>query len=150
VRRLHRAVLSRREALLFEAGVKLGGVFHQYLGIPVSRRTAPGLARTIERAVALQPFVVAVRASIDPEQGGPVGRGRFAYRYLTAAMLDVRVRLKDGADEVEARLAHRVDLRYPLMSVERVGRPRGGTRSRARRPARTSGRSRRRTWPSGG
>jgi dihydroneopterin aldolase len=119
---IHRADLSRREALLFEAGVKLGGVFHQYLGIPVTPRTAPGVARTIERAVALQPYVVRVRVRIDPARGGPVGSGKFAYRYLTAEMLDVRVRLRDGPEEVEARLAHRADLRYPLMSVTRARR----------------------------
>jgi dihydroneopterin aldolase len=126
---IHPARLSRREALLFEAGVKLGGVFHQYLGIPVSRGTAAGVARTIERAVALQPYVVRVRARVDVGKGGPLGRGRFAYRYLTAEMLDVSVRLRDGPDEVEARLAHRPDLRYPLMRVERA------VRARRRRPA---------------
>jgi hypothetical protein len=131
VPQIHRAALSRREALLFEAGVKLGGVFHQYLGIPVSPRTAPGIARTIERAVALQPYVVEVRAKIDPGRGGALGEGKFAYRYLTAEMLDVTVRLRDGSEEVEARLAHRRDLRYPLMSVVRVR----NTASR-RRPAR--------------
>src|SRR5271170_6782081 len=130
---LHRARLSRREALLFEAGVKLGGVFHQYLGIPVSPRTAAGIARTIERAVALQPYVVDVRAKVDPRRGGPLGRGRFAYRYLTAEMLDVTVRLRDGPEEVEARLAHRPDLRSPLMSVVRVRR--AGTSAAARRRA---------------
>jgi|ERR1700691_3268420 hypothetical protein len=125
--RIHRASLSRREALLFEAGVKLGGVFHQYLGIPVSTRTAAGIARTIEQAVTLQPYVVSVRARVDPRRGGPLGRGRFAYRYLTAEMLDVQVTLRDGAEVVEARLRNRPDLRYPLMSVERVS-------ARTRRP----------------
>jgi len=120
--RVHRAHLSRREALLFEAGVKLGGIFHQYFGMPISERTAAATARTIERAVALQPYVVEVRATIDPARGGPLGKGRFAYRYLTPEMVDVRVRLRDGPEEVEARLAHRPELRYPLMSVDRVGR----------------------------
>lgn len=150
-RPIHAADLSRREALLFEAGVKLGGLFHQYFGTPVSARTAAGLARTIERAVALQPYVVGVRATIDPARGGPLGRGRFAYRYLTPEMIDVTVRLRDGTEEVEARLAHRPDLRYPLMSVVRVGRraPETAIRS-ARRSVRTRGRSRRRTSPSAG
>jgi dihydroneopterin aldolase len=146
---IHRARLSRREALLFEAGVKLGGVFHQYLGIPVSRRTAAGIGRTIAAAVRLQPYVVAVRATVDPDRGGPIGTGRFGYRYLTAEMLDVTVRLRDGDEEVEARLAHRPDLRYPLMSVTRV---RGSARPTpsAARPARRRGRSARRTSRSGG
>lgn len=120
-RPIHAAGLSPREALLFEAGVKLGGVFHQYLGTPVTSSTAAGLSRTIESAVGLQPYVAEVRVTIRPSRGGPAGRGRFAYRYLTAEMLDVRVRLVDGPVEVAARLVHRPDLRYPLMSVERVG-----------------------------
>jgi dihydroneopterin aldolase len=113
----HRAALTAREALLFEAGVKLGGVFHQYIGMPVSRETADGLARTIEEAVRLQPFVTDVLVRIDPEHGGPVGDGRFAYRYLTPEMMRVEVKLQDGRTTVVAALDHRVDLRYPLMSV---------------------------------
>jgi dihydroneopterin aldolase len=128
----HPARISHREALLFEAGVKLGGVFHQYLGMPVSPRTAPALARAIESAVGLQPFVRSVRVRVNPERGGPVGRGKFAYRYLTAEMLEVAVELVDGPLLVEARLKHRPDLHYPLMSVVRVG-PARARRRRARR-----------------
>ncbi|HXY46835.1 MAG TPA: dihydroneopterin aldolase family protein [Thermoplasmata archaeon] len=117
----HTAVLTRREALLFEAGIKLGGVFHQYLGTPVSPRTAPALARAIEAAVGLQPFVRSVRVRIDPRRAGRPGRGRFAYQYLTAEMLDVTVGLVDGPLSVEARLKYRPELRYPLMSVARIG-----------------------------
>ena len=113
--------LSRREALLFEAGIKLGGVFHQYLGIPVTRRTAPALARAIAAAIELQPYVRSARVRIDVAAAGPAGRGRFAYRYLTPEMLDVAVELADGPVSVRARLRHRRDLRYPLMRVERIG-----------------------------
>ncbi len=134
----HRAPLTPREALLFEAGVKLGGVFHQYLGTPVSASTALGLGRTIERAVGLQPFVRRVRVRIRPGRGGPVGQGRFAYRYLTAEMLEVRVRLVDGPITVEARLEPRPDLRYPLMSVDRVVAARARRRPRTAHP-RTAG-----------
>jgi len=112
--------LTRREALLFEAGIKLGGIFHQYLGVPVSRATAAGLARTIERAVALQPYVTRVEVRIVPARGGRTGVGRFAYRYLTPTMLDATVTLSDGAVSVAARLAHSAALRYPLMRVVAV------------------------------
>ena len=113
----HDAALTPREALLFEAGVKLGGVFHQYIGMPVSAQTSEGLARTIEAAVRLQPFVREVRVSIDVERGGPLGEGRFAYRYLAPEMLVVQVTLQDGATTVVAAMDHRPDLRYPLMRV---------------------------------
>lgn len=117
-RSVQRVALTSREALLFEAGIKLGGIFHQYLGIPVSRRTAAALARSIEAAVALQPFVTRVRVRIVPARGGAVGRGRFGYRYVTAEMLDAQVTLADGTTRVVARLSYRPDLRYPLMRVE--------------------------------
>lgn len=139
---IHAAVLSRREALLFEAGIKLGGVFHQYLGTPVSPRTAPALSRAIEAAVGLQPFVRSVRVRIDPHRAGAPGRGRFAYHYLTAEMLDVTVELVDGPLAVVARLKHRPELRYPLMSVVRVGRRRGIGRARSAGGSRSRSRAR--------
>ena len=117
---LHRARLTPREALLFEAGVKLGGLFHQYLGIPVTPQTAPGLSRIIERAVALQPFVTQARVTIRPEAGRRPGQGPFAYRYLTGEMLDATITLAHGGIRVSARLRHERSLRYPLMRVERV------------------------------
>lgn len=125
--------LTDRETLLFEAGIKLGGVFHQYLGIPVDARSAPALARTIERAIQLQPFVRTARVLIDADRGPPMGRGRFAYRYLTPEMLRVTVRVARGRYEVEARLEHRPDLRYPLMSVTSVRPPSPRTRTASRR-----------------
>jgi len=138
-----RAALSRRETLLFEAGIKLGGVFHQYLGIPVSARTAESLARAIEAAVGLQPYVERVSVRIRPERGGPLGRGRYAYRYLVPEMLDVSVVLAHGSMQVEANLHHREDLRYPLMRVVRVAAT-GARRDPPRRGgSRVTGRSRR-------
>jgi hypothetical protein len=113
----HKAPLSAKEALLFEAGVKLGGVFHQYVGMPVAPETAEGLARTIERAVRLQPFVTDVRVRIDPTRGPPAGEGRFGYQYLSPEMLSVVVTLHDQNTTVVASLDHRPELRYTLMSV---------------------------------
>ncbi|MCI4349165.1 MAG: dihydroneopterin aldolase family protein [Thermoplasmata archaeon] len=141
--------LSPREVLLFEAGIKLGGVFHQYLGTPVVARTARGLARTIEAAVGLQPYVRSVRVRIDPDRGGPVGRGRMAYRYLNAEMLTVTVHLAHGNERVTATLIPREDLHYPLMSVASAGASVGRTRS-VSRSKRTARRSARRTGSSAG
>jgi hypothetical protein len=109
--------LTPRERLLFEVGIKLGGIFHQYLGIPVTPRTAPALSRSIEQAVALQPFVREVRVKIDPARGGPVGRGRYGYRYLTAEMVRARVTVGEGHHRVVAELSPDRRLRYPLMKV---------------------------------
>ncbi len=133
-RRVHRVALTPREALLFEAGIKLGGIFHQYLGIPVAARTARALERTIETAVGLQPYVAAVRVRLRLGRRART-RGRFSYRYVTAEMLDVRVLLRDGRHRVSARLSYRPELDYPLMRVEEV-HPAAPTGRAARPPRR--------------
>ena len=106
--------------------------------MPVSSKTSDGLARTVERAVMLQPFVTDVRVRIDPEQGPTEGKGRFAYRYLTPEMLRVEVTLQDGTTTVVASLYHRADLNYPLMSVLTVdsAAAEGSSRTRHRTGAR--------------
>jgi dihydroneopterin aldolase len=108
---------SDREQALFEAGIKLGGLFHQFIGVPVSSATAPRLARAIEEAVSLQPFVRAVRVKLRPDRGGPHGTGRFGYHYLTAPMIHATIELRVGQATVVAELAFEEALRYPLMRV---------------------------------
>jgi dihydroneopterin aldolase len=127
---IHRARLTEREALLFEAGIKLGGVFHQYLGTPVDSRTASGLAHTIESAVALQPYVERARVTIRPPKRRRTDTGRFDYHYLKPEMIRVTLWLRSGSTEVRARLEFRHDLEYPLMSVLAVRR----VPARTRRP----------------
>ncbi len=111
-------LVSDREQALFEAGIKLGGLFHQFIGTPVSPRTSRGLAQAIEAAVGLQPFVGSVRVSIDPLRGGRTGAGRFGYRYLTAEMIEARLEVRVGGSTVRAHLSYREDLHYPLMRAE--------------------------------
>jgi hypothetical protein len=108
---------SDREQALFEVGIKLGGLFHQYIGVPVAGKTAKSLEKAIEEAIGLQPYVKEVHVKIDPEMGGPVGKGRLAYRYLTAQMLTAEISVEVGGARVKAVLSFRDDLNYPLMRV---------------------------------
>lgn len=110
-------LVSDREQALFEVGIKLGGLFHQFIGVPVSPRTAGLLARSIEQAVGLQPFVERARVRLHLERAGRGGTGRFGYHYLTAPMIEAEVRVRVGKARVRAQLSFREDLRYPLMRV---------------------------------
>jgi len=112
---------SDREQALFEVGIKLGGLFHQYIGVPVAGKTAKSLEKAIEDAVGLQPYVKEVHVRIDPEMGGPVGSGRHGYRYLTAQMLLAEITVEVGGAKVKAMLRFREDLNYPLMRVVMEG-----------------------------
>ncbi len=123
-----------RDQALFEAGIKLGGLFHQFIGVPVAPKTAPSLARAIEEAVGLQPFVRQVRVRISPGAEGKGGTGRFGYHYLTAKMIDAVIEVRVGASTVRARLAFRKELNYPLMEVlAATGEARSPPRRRSQR-----------------
>jgi hypothetical protein len=109
---------SDREQALFEAGIKLGGIFHQFIGVPVSKKTAGTLERAIEAAVGLQPFITKVSVAVRPPPTH--GSGRFAYHYLTADMLHASITVQVGGATVTATLSFRQDLNYPLMKVDRI------------------------------
>src|SRR5216117_64442 len=75
-----------RDRAAFEAGIKLGSILHQYVGVPLTRKNAASLERAIEAATRVQPLVEDVKVRIDRKRlrlrgpyrydshGGPVAR----------------------------------------------------------------------------
>ena len=57
----------------FEAGIKLGGIFHQFVGTPLDDSNREALETAIRKSVAVQPFVESASVRIRP---GPASRGR--------------------------------------------------------------------------
>ncbi len=110
---------SDRDNALFEAGIKLGALYHQFIGTPVSTETAEMLERAIERSVALQPWVNSVEVSIDREKVSEI-ENQFKYCELSGMMLDVKVVVLYGQVEVHARLKYEDEMDYPLMRVEKI------------------------------
>jgi len=110
---------SDRERAVFEAGVKLGSVYHQYVGTPLNRRGVRALERAIEAGMRAQPSVASARVRIDPVA---LRRGTTAMGYasLSGEMLDVTVTTRVGRAIAVARLRYVPALRYPAMVVERV------------------------------
>ncbi|MFQ5918774.1 MAG: dihydroneopterin aldolase family protein [Thermoplasmata archaeon] len=103
------------ERAAFEAGIKLGSMYHQYVGAPVSPENADLLARAIEAGARLQPFVEEVRVRIDPVGTG--ASGAFPYRSLTGKMLNIEVRVRYREVIAVAAMRYERDLRYPLMRI---------------------------------
>ena len=111
--------ITDRDNALFEAGIKLGALYHQFIGTPVSPGTAESLETAIKECVSLQPFVRFVTARIDREKV----RARvneFNYCELRGDMLDVTVVVRYEAVEARVRLKYDEALDYPLMRIEEV------------------------------
>ncbi len=111
-----------RDRAVFEAGIKLGSIYHQYVGAPLTRATAGDLERAIESATRVQPMVEDVRVRIDRKRLR--ARGPYKYVSLSDEMLNAEVTVKVGGARVTAVLRYVPELDYPLMYLKDV---RGGS-----------------------
>ncbi|AWB26341.1 dihydroneopterin aldolase family protein [Halococcoides cellulosivorans] len=105
------------ESACFEAGIKLGALYHQFAGTPISPASADDLARAIESAIANQPFCEGVTIDIDDEA---VARAttEWGYTEFTGDFATVEVEIVTDETRVIARMADEDG--YPRMRVERV------------------------------
>lgn len=100
----------------FELGIKLGAIFHQFIGTPVSLENAKMIERTMESCLRLQPYVVNSYVNIDRVK--LVEKlSKFNYTSLSEDMLYVRVKVKVGDTKVEGELEWDEELKYPLMRL---------------------------------
>ncbi len=105
------------EEAAFEAGIKLGALFHQFIGAPVAEKNAEILERAMESCMLLQPYVVEAEVRINREKLKKTSA--FGYTSLMPDMLEVRVVVRVGEVEVGAVLEWDDELNYPLMKLIR-------------------------------
>ncbi len=106
---------TARERAAFEAGIKLGALYHQWVGAPVSAETAESLERAIEKSVALQPHVLEVKVRLERALMAP---NRFGYSELRGEMLHVLV--TTGVEDARCTAALSPEEGYPLMKILRI------------------------------
>ncbi len=112
---------SDAERATFEAGIKLGTIYHQFVGVPLRRENVDVLERAIEAGSRVQPFVEEVRVKIDRSKL-KTKRGQYDYVSLTGDMLDVRLTVRYNDVRVTAAMRLIKEMNYPLMFVESVER----------------------------
>jgi dihydroneopterin aldolase len=110
---------TERERAVFEAGIKLGTIYHQFVGTPVAAANVEILEKAIEDGVRVQPFVKDVKVSISREALRRK-KDEFDYQTLTGNMLNVELTVTVGNTTVVAGMDFKPDLRYPLMYVKDV------------------------------
>ncbi len=107
-----------RDRAIFEVGIKLGAIYHQYVGAPLTRSTAGDLERAIESATRVQPLVEDVRVRIDRKRLR--SRGPYLYASLSEDMLHAEVIVRVGGARATAVLRYVPELDYPLMYLKNI------------------------------
>jgi hypothetical protein len=107
------------ERAAFEAGIKMGTIYHQFVGVPLSVQNVGTLEKAIESGSRVQPFVEDVRVKIDRTKLKDK-RGQYDYVSLTGDMLDVTLVVKYKTARVRASMKLIKEMNYPLMFIEEI------------------------------
>jgi len=112
--------VTARDRAVFEAGIAMGMVVHQFTGIPVRKRSdIELLEKAIENAIKAQPF----REDAEVKIGMELSNGQdnpYEYTTLKARYMDVKVVVKYGNVRVKARLKYIPELDFNLAYIEDI------------------------------
>lgn len=115
-----REKVTDRDNALFEAGIKLGALYHQFTGSPLNLDTAASLEQAIQKSISVQPYVKEISVKIDRDMLSSKINGEFGYSELQGQMLSVKITVKYGSVQVKVGMEYDPDLNYPLMRVEEI------------------------------
>ncbi|MCS7118573.1 MAG: dihydroneopterin aldolase family protein [Archaeoglobaceae archaeon] len=107
----------RKAVAAFEAGIKLGALFHQFVGVPVSEKNVEILEKAMESCLRLQPYVIEAEVKIERQK---LRTSKFGYTSLSPDILRARVIVDFEGERVEAVLEWDEELNYPLMKLRNL------------------------------
>lgn len=109
-----------RERISFELGIKLGALFHQFIGTPVSSHNIEVLAKAIEKTTESQAFVESAEVKLKPpgSKGEPIGP--FDYTTLTGDMIEAEVVIEYRGLRAVGKMEYIEKMDYPLMYLEEI------------------------------
>lgn len=111
--------ISHRERAIFEGGISMGALFHQFVGTPVSIETVELLEKSIESSFKLQPCISDVEVKIDRQKLEEISN-EFDYISLDGNMLDVKIYVEYEEVKAIIRIEYVEELNYPLMYVDDI------------------------------
>lgn len=106
------------ERTAFELGIKLGALFHQFIGTPVSSRNIDSLIDAMEKTVETQAYVVSADITIHKPEGSE--EGVFEYTTLKEDMLEAVVEIEYKGIKASGKIEFIDELDYPLMYIESI------------------------------
>ncbi|MCQ2056206.1 MAG: dihydroneopterin aldolase family protein [archaeon] len=107
-----------RERAVFEAGIKLATIYHQFVGSPVSVKNVRFIEGAIEKAIMVQPYVEDVKVKIDDSKFK--GSDRYSYSSLAGEMIDAVITVLIDGVTVTGEMRYDDNLKYPLMYVSKI------------------------------
>ncbi|MGO9645556.1 MAG: dihydroneopterin aldolase family protein [Candidatus Bathyarchaeia archaeon] len=116
------STITPRERAIFEGGIALGAICHQFSGIPVSpdKRVLRALEHAIVECMRLTPYKKNIKIKINRKMLRKRGRTPYYYQVLEEKNLDLTVVASYAGVEATVRMKYFPRLGFPLMYVEKV------------------------------
>ena len=111
--------INSRERAIFEGAITMGALFHQFIGTPINKESAPSLEKAMKESLELQPAIEKVDAKIDLDRLNSA-LSTFEYTSLNGDMLDIKIYTKVDNITAIIRIEFIEELNYPLMYVEDI------------------------------
>jgi hypothetical protein len=111
--------VTDRERAVFEAGIKMATIYHQFIGTPIPKNK-PGceiLKKAIEESIKTQPWVKDVKINLITNK--PT-ENRYKYAEIKSNNIEAVVIISYGKVEVEAELRFIDELLYPLAFIRKI------------------------------
>ena len=102
-----------RERAIFEGGITLGAIYHQFIGTPI--RDPRVLEKAMEQAALAQPFIEKAKAKITVPKRKP--KTPYDYPELSGKMLFLSLTSRYGISRVKLEMRYSPSLSYPLMRI---------------------------------
>ena len=115
-----REKITDRDNALFEAGIKLGALYHQFTGSPINLDSVSSIEQAIQKCISVQPYVNEISVNIDREMLKSKLGNKFGYFELQGPMLRVKITVKYGSVKAKVGMAFDTELNYPLMKIEEI------------------------------
>jgi hypothetical protein len=114
--------INERERACFEAGIKLGALYHILCGIPISSNPAiiASIEKGIESSISCQPYVKSVSVKLNRENIFGDKLTEFDYDELTGKNIEAEVIVEYKLVEVKVKVKWIKEFQYPLMFIERI------------------------------
>ncbi|MFX0103564.1 MAG: dihydroneopterin aldolase family protein [Candidatus Hodarchaeota archaeon] len=112
-----------KQRVCFEAGIKLGAIFHSLLAFPVinEKKTLEAMQKGFITSFKNQPYVKDLDIKIHPG-GKEIDRkeGEFEYTMIKDHMIDVNLEMKYNDVSLLAVIKWVPELEYPLMYIKEI------------------------------
>ena len=117
---LIREKITDRDNALFEAGIKLGALYHQFTGSPINLDNVSLFEEAIEKSISVQPYVTEISVNINKQMLKSKLGNKFGYSELQGPMLKVKITVKYGSVKAKVGLDFDTKLNYPLMKIDEI------------------------------